>query len=509
MIVTCHACDTSFQLDETRVPIQGIRVRCSRCKEAFFLEHPSTSQSEALHEVAGEAAETGAVPPPDSTQDLPPSDVVEQDEEADWEFNHEPAAEETPSDTSDSLIADVGVGQGGSGLSLADDPEPEQQPALDAAEPEAIAEKAPAPAPAAKPVSDASDESAFGSVDDFSSLMEEDPDQQLDESIGLEDDSSLLDGIDVPSTEAGQYSGGGVTEELGEPENWNFFSDDSLEGGAARSAGAPSAAAIGRVALAPEGSLGETFEATSAGHDEDYDETSAAASKLHEIARYAGHTVGWGLTITLFGLGLVSGLWPTAQSMVETPQVIELQGVRIDSIRGSWVETARAGTLLEVTGVLHNRSRRPLELGELFQVALLSADGRRLDVTPAPAGTPLSESQVRELPKAELWSAQSRAAYALIRSPLKPGGQLPFQTLFADVPIQAVRFSIEQAPATLVQPAQVEGLSGVAPQDVEAELPIDGLAEGAPTDAGSTEAGAPSSPAHAPTDPGDELTWGE
>ncbi|MBW2233204.1 MAG: zinc-ribbon domain-containing protein, partial [Deltaproteobacteria bacterium] len=40
MIVTCTNCDTSFQLDDARVPNQGIRVRCSRCKEAFFLQHP-------------------------------------------------------------------------------------------------------------------------------------------------------------------------------------------------------------------------------------------------------------------------------------------------------------------------------------------------------------------------------------------------------------------------------------------------------------------------------------
>ena len=55
MIVTCQNCDTSFQLDDARVPPQGIRVRCSRCKQAFFLAHPSASPDEAIHAVAASA----------------------------------------------------------------------------------------------------------------------------------------------------------------------------------------------------------------------------------------------------------------------------------------------------------------------------------------------------------------------------------------------------------------------------------------------------------------------
>ena len=56
MIVTCESCGTSFQLDDSRVPVRGIRVRCSRCKKAFFLQHPSASKSDAVHDVAAQAA---------------------------------------------------------------------------------------------------------------------------------------------------------------------------------------------------------------------------------------------------------------------------------------------------------------------------------------------------------------------------------------------------------------------------------------------------------------------
>ena len=38
MIITCEECATRFQLDDTRVPEKGVRVRCSRCQHAFFVK---------------------------------------------------------------------------------------------------------------------------------------------------------------------------------------------------------------------------------------------------------------------------------------------------------------------------------------------------------------------------------------------------------------------------------------------------------------------------------------
>ncbi len=37
MIVTCEACDTRFQLDDERIPSEGVRVRCSCCHHGFFV----------------------------------------------------------------------------------------------------------------------------------------------------------------------------------------------------------------------------------------------------------------------------------------------------------------------------------------------------------------------------------------------------------------------------------------------------------------------------------------
>ena len=38
MIVTCDACKTNFTVDESRIPPEGIKVRCSKCKHVFLVK---------------------------------------------------------------------------------------------------------------------------------------------------------------------------------------------------------------------------------------------------------------------------------------------------------------------------------------------------------------------------------------------------------------------------------------------------------------------------------------
>ncbi len=40
MIIQCEQCETKFRFDESRIPPEGIWVRCSRCRHEFFQPHP-------------------------------------------------------------------------------------------------------------------------------------------------------------------------------------------------------------------------------------------------------------------------------------------------------------------------------------------------------------------------------------------------------------------------------------------------------------------------------------
>ena len=48
MIVTCASCFTKFNLDESKIPPQGAKVRCSRCKHVFFVVPPEAPKEEIV-----------------------------------------------------------------------------------------------------------------------------------------------------------------------------------------------------------------------------------------------------------------------------------------------------------------------------------------------------------------------------------------------------------------------------------------------------------------------------
>ena len=54
MVVVCEKCDTRFHLDDTRVPAKGARVRCSRCKHAFFVQPAGREQADVVDELVAD-----------------------------------------------------------------------------------------------------------------------------------------------------------------------------------------------------------------------------------------------------------------------------------------------------------------------------------------------------------------------------------------------------------------------------------------------------------------------
>jgi predicted Zn finger-like uncharacterized protein len=107
LVVECGKCGTRFKLDASRLPDEGIRVRCSRCKHAFYLQNPAASEQETIDAIASEAAVDAAPSMPPPTRDLPPqhdpgasqsarqaADLDDFDEEDDWQFNEDPPVDE-------------------------------------------------------------------------------------------------------------------------------------------------------------------------------------------------------------------------------------------------------------------------------------------------------------------------------------------------------------------------------------------------------------------------------
>ncbi len=519
MIVTCPECDTSFQLDESRIPNKGIRVRCSRCKHAFHLGHPSASASEAIDEVAQEAVTNAAVPPP--TEDLAETDPnpraarrseINNEDAAEWEFN-----QDIPSTEDDGAAADDGDffesafdRDAPSGLDLeGETPEAvadaatDASPALETASEAAAVETPPADEavdatpPGLRP--DASDEgidldadeeppggldtdaadgdaSAFGSVDDFSSLMDDDP----LESIAAPEADETADELRAQAAEAsGVYAAEGQADDLGDPEKWDFFDGASMPEAEPPTQGAT----LGRIGDGPGQSGADAADVWSPGPVAEF----AEKGRIALLAESVGRIVGWTVVIVGFALGIVNGLWTSAESFVAGERVTPVGSLEAVDMRAQWLDTARAGRLLVVTGGLRNPSRATATMPAPLEIALLDRMGSPLDLPAVSAGRVLSERQLRELPAEVLTRVRSQAATQLQSASIPAGGQLPFQVVIFDAPAAGLRFEARLAESgrlSLPEPtpeAEPVAIDAVGADDVDANdaLALDAVEAGA------------------------------
>ncbi len=91
MIITCASCLTKFNLDDSRIPEEGVKVRCSRCKHVFYVVPPPKTQEEIIegfesfakyHEELMGPGEKKLESPPEAKIKKEEGAPVEEEEEA-------------------------------------------------------------------------------------------------------------------------------------------------------------------------------------------------------------------------------------------------------------------------------------------------------------------------------------------------------------------------------------------------------------------------------------------
>ena len=431
VIVECQNCDTRFQLDDERIPITGIRVRCSRCKEAFFLQHPEASRSETVDAIAADAvAQVSGGPEPaedlggsafddladDGTGGLVGGDDVEED----WEFNHD-----TPDPAADASAAVPNLfdANDSSGLELASD-SPASESAESREEPEA---KASAPA-------SVEFDGSFGSVDDFGSLSDDATAEADAPETGSALESDISDVIDSlaslnvddaqPEAEPTAVAG-----DLGEPEDWDLLGDDGEDlffGDAAE----PTPMRVSAEASAPA--------VVDEPHARSVPRTAGGAPRMLERA---GAAVGWLAFAALFAAALYSGVMGSVP-IDRGANRYAVGSLEADSVEMSWATVGGGETLLVVRGVLHNRTDASRIVGVSVAVDLLDATGRRLERAPALAARPFALEELRTLAPDERTARVSTGAAALARERISNGESIDFAAYFAAPPETARRVSV-------------------------------------------------------------------
>jgi predicted Zn finger-like uncharacterized protein len=444
VIVTCEKCSTQFQLDDSRVPQGGAKVRCSRCKHAFRVM-PEGAAADAAGD-SGRRAK-GESDTKEITQDPPgrkqaarsaPSQPEAErslsgveNEESDWRFNDEngrsftrrEAAEEKPEPPAVAAPINSRLGDewfsGGSDAPL----ELDDRPRGHAAEPEPAPAPAPPhepPRPAVREAAPPVEEPSFDTPSIDTPVADPHPSAQIPD---FEAEPSF-DETPEPSFDAAFEGDLG-----GEPQEKLPFVDrraakeesDELGGdtwdllaGAEEDAAEP---ASEQPAKRPR-VRGPSFD------------FSGIADKLVVFTGQAGNLLGWAAATALFGYGLYAGLAPQAPTPVKQGDVA---GLEVTSLDSRMVENVAQGTLWVVSGRVRNQGSGAAELGSLA-LELLDRRGEPLISDRVALHAPMSRTALRE------------GTGSLEAPPLTgrvgPGEERSFEAVLASLPPEAAAFRL-------------------------------------------------------------------
>jgi predicted Zn finger-like uncharacterized protein len=476
LIITCAECATQFQLDETRVPESGIRVRCSVCKHAFFVGHPDALDDEAVDPVARVVREVLDGEPDaalEATHDLEGPDALAEvrvggDEPAEesWEFGDggpPPGASvpelrdrfdesfEAARDAVDDLL-------GGPWRT----PEPaapsfrveEKDTAGDAWDPPARIDL---PEETAPPPEDSLDFALSDSPDGEPSPSDEMP--GLDEGrVEFDDGPAALDELDVGDDEDAAFENDALSDALESFDSAEDVDSDPFERGLSspdRDDDHATAEAWGldepcdRDEPVPDAVLapGRSEATRSAGAPIGFGappERGRSGMRILGWVAHAGNALGWGAVALLSAAALWASVAPRS-APTRAPGAQPLTGLEASDVEGRWVENATLGPLYVVSGELHNPGSEPKAPGAKLVVRLLDAQGVPIEAAAASVGPPLGALLLREGRPGDLRALGEAGALELARTAVAPGARIAFEAAVLDLPDGARRFDLATA----------------------------------------------------------------
>jgi predicted Zn finger-like uncharacterized protein len=390
MIVACERCRTRFQLDDARVPEGGVRVRCSRCKHAFFVLKPGASKDEVIRATASQTAQQPMFAP-GPTHDL--SVPAPQDGGLSSATHQFGGRIEPPRSARSS------EGGGPAGGARAGEDESDWQ----------FNDERPAPG---RP----------------------------------EDRSAAAPGRAVERTRGGRGEAPVSLEELGNPESWDFFAahearqeaEPELSAGEAGGASGSSSAETS----AP-GASARKLRQASARPISEARGAELAAPPLSRIVRLAGGGLSAALLLALAALSLA----PSPAPRSELPSSQQVGPLTLEELRGRLLENAVVGRLFVVSGRLRNPGAEPVSLGATLRVSLLGDHGEELVPASGIAGLAPSDALVREESPERLRERLAASAKSLAWTPLAPGESVAVTAIVENVPLEARSFAWSAQPA--------------------------------------------------------------
>lgn len=389
MVISCPECSTRFRVDENKIPAQGAKIRCARCKHIFAVAAPSP---EPPVEEPLQASEISTTDTPPATEDPTP---------------------ETPSSAADDFgFDDFDTPEIGGGTN-------------DEFDPSAFDDD-----------SSATDDDAFSFGDDYGNVSIGDETDTSDE----DEPFSFGDPAPAPAVEK---------PESDKPQDEFSFSPAEQPSTASTDPLASSFeedSTIDDMSLPP--SEGSTTLDDSDSPAQPETEKPSRRSPLSVVILFI---LVLTMVILIAGGVLVwkngpEGLEQLVANLTGQQSVTEIEGdIRLSNLQGSFITNRKIGEIFVIRGVAINDLR---EAQAAIQVKgiIFDKDGKQLLQKTIFCGNPISDNDLRKLPFSKMEEMMgNQFGESLANLNVTPGQSIPFTIVFRKLPKTLSEFVVEVA----------------------------------------------------------------
>ncbi|MDD2539987.1 MAG: DUF3426 domain-containing protein [Desulfuromonadaceae bacterium] len=489
MIIRCEKCQTRFRLDDSRVTDKGVKVRCTKCKHVFRVQKEEADvepvESEAATADFSTSAEQNDIPMTTSQYQPLTENLVHDTPFDSGAFETAPADSvneinsfEMPlfEDSTASFGTDEFHGVDAENVSVVpaepaasmgevdfssfdfgeSDSEPDVTPppsvSLDNFSNGGFESASDAPRKESPQGLDFSDDDLFGAV---VPAAPETADDTI--SFDFEEDDSFAESMDMSSHDASAKSGtlfsldthGDVPFNLGEID----FGDE-LTSVAVQQVNpedlqpsqeilfAPLAEAQGKPA--PEDVPRSFSESEFADYQHELPPLSITSRRKRNPL--FGALIG-GIALVVITALVYFGI--TSFSTPKDMAATENGKIGIQAVKATFIENAKAGELLVISGEALNEYSQPRAALQV-KVTVFDASGKSIATKSAYGGNPLTEEQLKSLAFDKIEAAMANQfGDSLTNMEVAPGKSIPFVVVIANLPAGASDFGVQSAGSTV------------------------------------------------------------